>query len=383
MKRFFIFLLLLYFFIVYTTDAFATEDPLKTPNNIVGVHILFPTELDKAAELINSNGGDWGYVTIPIQSGDKNILKWQEFMTHAKQLHIIPIMRLATQGDYFNTSVWSKPTFANILDFANFLDSLDWPTKNRYILVYNEPNRADEWGGGANPQEYANILSYAVTAFKTKNPDFFIISAGLDNAAATTGTTFDQYTFLTKMNQAIPGIFNQLDGYGSHSYPNPAFSQPPLVNTSESIASFQYEMNLVSSFTTKQLPIFITETGWSRDHLSDATIASYLPIAFTSVWNDKRVVTVTPFLLLAGGGPFESFSLLKGDGGDTPESLAIKAIPKSKGAPTVNPSVLSAETILNLNSFPIKNFNQITGGKTPNPQFLSNIKALAKYLLHL
>ncbi|HVZ67767.1 MAG TPA: hypothetical protein VG917_05940, partial [Patescibacteria group bacterium] len=48
----------------------ASYDPTSKPNNIFGIHILFPTELDKAAKLVNTNGGDWGYVTIPIQYGD-------------------------------------------------------------------------------------------------------------------------------------------------------------------------------------------------------------------------------------------------------------------------------------------------------------------------
>ena len=105
----------------------------------------------------------------------------------------------------------------------------------------------------------------------------------MDNAAATTNTTYNEYTFLTKMNQAVPGIFNQIDGLGSHSYPNPAFAQPPSLISNESITSFRYESNLVDSVCSKQLPIFITETGWSRDSLTDVTIANYFPTAFAKV----------------------------------------------------------------------------------------------------
>src|SRR5437868_13182611 len=108
MKHAFIVLGAIILLLTQTPLAYAITDPLQMPNNIFGVHILFPAELDNAAKIINSNGGDWGYVTIPIQSGDKSINKWQEFMNHAKELHIIPILRLATEGDYFNTSVWRK-----------------------------------------------------------------------------------------------------------------------------------------------------------------------------------------------------------------------------------------------------------------------------------
>src|SRR3989344_2545451 len=146
-----ILLLLLLLFLLSPTVSYAIEDPLAVPNNKFGVHILFPDELKDARTLVNSENGDWGYVTIPIQATDKDIVKWQKFMDDAKELHLIPIVRLSTEGDYFNTNVWRKPTEADILDFANFLNSLNWPVKNRYITVFNEVNRANEWGGQVNP----------------------------------------------------------------------------------------------------------------------------------------------------------------------------------------------------------------------------------------
>src|SRR3989344_2503379 len=114
--------IIIFFFSTY--PAYAVENPLGVPNNKIGIHILFPEEIDQASSLINTNGGDWGYVTIPIQAIDKNLLKWQAFMDRAKTLHVIPIIRLATEGDYFNTKVWRKPTGEDVLDFANFLSSL-------------------------------------------------------------------------------------------------------------------------------------------------------------------------------------------------------------------------------------------------------------------
>ena len=191
------FLIILFCLIVsFPANSFAAYDPLSHPNNKIGMHVLFPTEIENVAKLVNTNGGQWGYILIPIQSGDKDIAKWQTFMNQASQLHLTPIIRLATQGDYFNTKVWRKPTETDVLDFANFLNSLSWPTKNRYIIIYNEVNRGDEWGGAANATEYANILSYATTVFKSINQDFYIISGGMDNAAPNKGTEYiNQYTY--------------------------------------------------------------------------------------------------------------------------------------------------------------------------------------------
>src|SRR3989344_3133908 len=127
-------LLFTIYYLLFTSAAHAIVDPISVPNNKFGVHILFTTELSEAARLVNSAGGDFGYVTIPIQSGDKDIEKWQKFMDSAKQNHVIPILRIATENYYFNTRVWRKPKYEDVLDFANFLDSLDWPTKNRYVV---------------------------------------------------------------------------------------------------------------------------------------------------------------------------------------------------------------------------------------------------------
>ena len=318
-------------------NAHAILDPESLANNKFGVHILFTTELSDAARLINSGGGDWGYVTIPIQAGDKDIEKWQKFMNEAKERHIIPIIRLATENYYFDTRVWRKPAYDDLLDFANFLNSLNWPVKNRYIVIFNEVNRGDEWEGSPDPGKYAEILSYAAKIFKSLNSDFFIISSGLDNAAANSNTSLDQYNFMIQMDRAVPGIFNKIDGLGSHSYPNPAFFIAPWIVTDKSISSFKFERNLAFELSGKKLPVFITETGWSRDKLPENQIALYFNYAFESVWNDEGVIAVTPFLLHAGTAPFSQFSLMN-DGDYNEISKTLQKIQKIKGKPVESPN---------------------------------------------
>ncbi|HEV2339874.1 MAG TPA: hypothetical protein VGT05_03870 [Patescibacteria group bacterium] len=379
MKKLFFLLFLLWFSLSFASQAFAIENPLSSPNNKVGIHILFTSELDDAAKLVNSNGGDWGYVTIPIQAGDKDLEKWQAFMDTCRSLHLIPIIRLATEGDYFNTQVWRKPDERDVLDFANFLNSLTWPTKNRYVIVFNEVNRGNEYGGTPSPSDYAQLLSYAVTVFKSRSPDFFIISAGLDNAAANTSETMNEYSFLQSMNSAVPGIFNQVDGLGSHSYPNPAFSQPPSIHTNESITSFLYERSFVSQFTSKTLPTFITETGWSDGAIDSTSIASYYQQAFSSVWNDPNVVAVTPFLLTAGAGPFADFSFLQPDGSPSAMYASLLSIPKIQGKPTVTQSVLSA-TVNDIH-LPIERFALAPTPPAISSYITQSMKVVAKWLL--
>ena len=371
--------------LLFTTKAHAIEYPLNKPNNKIGIHILFDHELIPAAKLINSNGGDWGYVTIPIQAGDKDRVKWQKFMDTAKQYHVIPIVRLATEGDYFNNQVWRKPTSYDVIDFANFLNSLDWPVKNRYVIMFNEVNRADEWGGEANPAEYAELLSFAVTTFKSKTPDFFVISAGLDNAAPSQIPKFyNQYDYLRKMDAAVPGIFTQIDGLSSHSYPNPGFAQAPNTTSLMGVGSFFHEKQLTKTLSRKDLPVFITETGWSSEAVSDNLQLTYYEQTLDTIWNDDSIVAITPFLLQGSGGPFQKFSLTDASGNFSKIYSLIQNLAKIKGLPTLPASVLAAETsnpATNPNP-PIRHF---TTKKNPYPDVPVDAVILYSYkwLMHL
>jgi len=337
---------LIFFLFFFPSQALALENPLSVPNNKFGIHILFPEEIPQASALVNSNGGSWGYITIPVQSTDRDLVKWQKFMDQANTYKVIPIVRIATENYYFNTKVWRRPNESDIVDFANFLSSLEWPTKNRYVTVFNEVNRGDEWGGDPNPEEYAKILSVTAIEFKARSDDFFIISAGLDNASVTIpGQSINQFEYLRRMHQAVPEVFSQIDGLSSHSYPNPAFAKPPTIQDQMSIASFRFEKDLVKRLSGKDLPIFITETGWSTNKVSENLLTSYYEYAFTHVWNDEKVVAVTPFILFAGGEPFGQFSFLKNGTEPTENHKAFSRLPKSKGAPIFPKTVLSQRVI--------------------------------------
>ncbi len=348
--------LLLTIVLLYPKQTQAVYDPLSVPNNKIGIHILFLDEINQAKDLVNS-GGDWGYVTVPIQAGDKDIKKWQGLMDEAKKLHVIPILRIATEGDYFKTTTWRKPEDADILDFANFLNSLEWPVKNRYVIIFNEVNRGDEWEGKADPFDYAKLLSYGVTVFKSKSQDFFVISSGMDNGAITDGKNYSEYDYFRLMNSAVPGIFNQIDGISSHSYPNPAFSQPPSINSTTSINSFSYELEAIESMSIKKLPVFITETGWDQELFSDKIVSDYFKEAINGAWSDQNIVAVTPFLLKANAGPFEKFSFTEKDGGKKEAFKMIEGLPKIKGKPELYPDKKVLGTSQVNKNIPVRDFS--------------------------
>lgn len=241
----------------------AITDPLSTPNNRFGVHLIqaTPDESSPAASLVNSNGGDWGYVTILIEQKDKNKDKWQAFFDDLRRRRLIPLVRLATEPE---GDKWKRPSMDDLSSWADFLNSLNWPTKNRYIIVYNEPNHGAEWGGVTDSRSYAQILNKAIDEFKKRSDDFFMLNAGFDASTPHEPPNYyDEISYLQEMNEEVPGIFNKLDGWVSHSYPNPGFVGHPNGVGRTSVRGWIWEQQILGSLgLSKILPIFITESGW-------------------------------------------------------------------------------------------------------------------------
>lgn len=330
------FLLVSSLYFLFPASSYAVEDPLGKPNNSMGIHILFPAELEEAAKLVNSSGGEWGYITIPIQIGDRDLEQWQKFMDDAKRLKLIPLIRLATEPDPLNTSVWRRPTDYDLVDFANFLNSLSWPTKNRYVILFNEVNRSDEWGGlSPNPSEYAEIVKYSDDVFKSRNPNFYLILGGMDAAAPNDYVKhMNGFTYLEELI-LDPEVIDSVDAFSSHSYPNPEFSAPPSETKKNNVVSYRYEYDMINDQREEKLPVFITETGWSDKTLPGSVISKYYTSTMRDIWGEDadKIVAITPFLLNSeGGGPFDHFSLLK-NGEEKVYYKTLVDMQKSKGEP--------------------------------------------------
>jgi hypothetical protein len=328
----------------------ALYDPLSKPNNFYGMHVLFDSELGETAELVNSNGGEWGYIMVPIQMGDYDLEKWQGFMNSASEKKMIPIVRLMTDPYWANTNVWRKPNTSDLIDMANFLNSLNWPIENRYIIVFNEMNRYDEWGGGApNPEEYVDILSKTVDIFKERSGDFYMIMGGLDNAAPDDGTKhMSVFTYLERMAQHNPDAFKKIDGFSSHSYPNPGFEQPPSQDAVMGTSTYKFEYEFISQVAGAPKPAFITETGWDNTKVSQETIAAYYKESFETIWGNDRdkIVAITPFLLRSHGG-FDQFAFVVNDQ-KTRYYDTVKELKKIKGEPQIKltPAIGGVQTEL-------------------------------------
>lgn len=353
--------------------------PIPSPKpaspNKLGVHLLlddgrnvWPTELWLPHMLHARQAvGEWGYVTELVRIDDLEPTRWQLFMDICTHLHLTPILRLATTYDN-EGGWWVAPqadeaggyrTVAAL--YADFAAALRWPTPDHHIIVGNEPNHGNEWGGRPDPAAYTRFLIDVADALHAADPGARVMNAGFDPFTPHTGDVpfsdglyyMDEETFLDQMCAADPDVFTRLDIWASHSYPtgpltdgpwqqeyradwlngaaNPNHLPPPPGVYNRGVNGYEWELFKLSSLGVQSLPVIITETGWRHAESADPdstdngrplpdseTVATYLDLALwgnggrypefpQSGWTpwlaDPRVVAVTPFAL--DGSPAE------------------------------------------------------------------------------
>lgn len=328
--------------------VFAQTTNAETPNNKFGIHLATTSEedLQDAAELVNSTGGDWGYVTVVLAEKDLDQHKWQMFFDQMRRFHLVPIVRLATS---LESSSWRRPSRDDVQKWVDFLDSLNWVVKNRYVVLFNEPNRADEWGGQVDAENYGEVAFEFARRLKEKNSDFFVMLAGLDAAAPQKMPDYEDEEFFLREILLSPqdewkDLFKYIDGWASHSYPNHGFVGSPYAEGRNSVRTYIWELGLLRFLGVKKnLPVFITETGWphaegksnQRNFYSEDEVAANLRVYFKALIGDSRILAITPFVLNYPDEPFDHFSWRKMGGGKDYyfQYETTRSLEKIKGSP--------------------------------------------------
>ncbi len=305
----------------------ATPRPPFSPTspNKMGVHLLLDDgrnqwpesvwreHLEAARQIV----GEWGYVTQLVRYDDLNVERWQKFMDICAELHLTPILRLATTRNYTTYDGlkylgWAAPrrdgdgTYRSTAQrYADFVSKLEWPTNQHFVIVGNEPNHGAEWGGGLpDPAGYARFLIDVADALHTKDEYAVVMNAGFDPYAPTTKRYpplayqefMDEETFLDQMVAAYPDVFLRIDVWASHSYPLGPFTQPPWEQTfqidvvnetsgddpinpnhqdppegifNRGVNGYEWELWKLSTYGVPPLPVMITETGWRHAETTD------------------------------------------------------------------------------------------------------------------
>ena len=289
-----------------------------------GVHILQPSEITQAKDFLrdDANQDEWHYVTIPLTLNDlTKISDWQKFFTLAQQEKIIPIIRLATR---FENEAWQIPTRRDITNLFTFLNQFEWPTNDRYVIAFNEVNHAAEWGGSLDPVSYAGTLEFVASWAHSENKGYVVLPAAMDLAANSSVATREAFTYLDQMYQANPAVFDVVDVWNSHSYPNPGFSSAPTYSAKNSVRGFLHELAWLKQRIGRDYETFITETGWVNTPQTSRWLTQYYLYSLQHVWSHPQVKGVTPFLLKGDPGPFSQFGFIDQNNQPTALYTAVK-----------------------------------------------------------
>ena len=302
------------------------EAPLAhAQGEVLGIHLLSPAELPQAQKLLETKENIDHFVTLPLTFDDLNYAsRWQKFLDEAHDAHIKPLIRLTTR---FENGAWVVPTQADIVRYATFLSSLVWKDDQLTVILFNEPNHANEWGNRLDPEEYARIADFATDWFKTEPKKYIVLPAGLDLSANNSSGTMEEFVYWKRALAERPEFVEKLDGWTSHSYPNPGFSSNPWKTDKGSLRGYQHELLFLTTYTKKEFPVYITETGWNTYQLSNWEVQRYYEVAYKQIWSiDGRIKAVTPFLLQGAPGTFAPFSFLDAHGNPTKSYDVYKSL---------------------------------------------------------
>lgn len=333
MKKILFIFFTLSFWLIFNKSILASQ-------NIFGLHLTQTSDIDSAKDIINSNGGDWGWTTIVVSLNNLDQKTWQDFFDKCRKYHLIPIMRLATYGE---GDSWKRPTTSDIDNLSNFLNSLNWPTKQQYVILFNEPNHAQEWGGEVDVKSFIDMSIYTSKKLKELNPNFYILSGALDLAAPDTGDEHKSAkTFYQEIWSYNPDYFSHLDGIASHSYPNHGFIGTPKDTGQHSIQGYKWEIEFLKKLgVSKNIPIFITETGWphkeginKRNNFYTTTTTAKFLLDSYNLWSkDPQIKAITPFIYNYPNEPFDHFSWLDSNEKLYPSYQGLIDYPKIKNTP--------------------------------------------------
>ncbi|MEL6525791.1 MAG: hypothetical protein AAFQ07_08790 [Chloroflexota bacterium] len=355
---------LLVVFIGMSVQAwFVSQDIQANAIGKMGVHLLLDDGRNRwdtnlwaehmayAGDITSENG----IAVQVIRSNDLDPTRWQVFMDLANEHSLTPVLRLATTFDNDN-GWWLAPepdadgSYAQWGEnYATFINSLEWHSDSKHVILLNETNNGHEWGGVPDPAAYANFVVDVSNVLRREVEGIVILNGAFDlNLPNTNGEVFpdsnvqliDANSYMDAMEVAQPNVFARFDIWNSHPYalnirahPNEQVYgfdfmngasdttvAPPEGIYNRGINGYLWERWKLEQlgYNVADWSVMLTETGWRHsdpvdptsadsapDYPSPEQVAEYYRLAFNGgedttfiAWNDDaRVIAVAPFAL--------------------------------------------------------------------------------------
>ncbi|MFQ5611957.1 MAG: beta-galactosidase [Anaerolineae bacterium] len=256
------------------------QQTVVTVNPKMGIHTRLTDEVEpwkirRTLEMVREMGATWivEYFPWAYHEPASGFFDWTHsdlVIDHANRQGLTVIARLGFVPD------WARPSesASSLLppdrynDFGDFVYAFVERYRGRvdYIIIWNEPNLALEWGfQPIDPEGYTRLLSVAYRRAKEANPAVQVLGGALAPTLAPPGSDWgmNDLVYLQRMYDA--GAAQVMDGLAVHAYgwvyPADDPPDPDVVNFRRA----ELLRQVMEENGHSRAPIFITEGGWN-DH---------------------------------------------------------------------------------------------------------------------
>jgi hypothetical protein len=272
--------------LILTTSTPASGVPLgpqqhvETINPKLGIHTRLTDEVEarkikRTLEMVREMGASWIVEYFPWSYLEPvpGIYDWTHadlVVNHANRQGLTVIARLGLVPE------WARPrdSASSYLspdrygDFGDFVYAFVDHFKGRvsYIIIWNEPNLAMEWGfQPISPESYTGLLKIAYQRAKGANPEVEVLAGALAPTLAPPGSEWgmDDLAYLRGMYAAGAGDYFDILAAHAYGWVYPADDPPDPAVVNFRRTELLHQVMVEHGDADK--PIMITEGGWN-DH---------------------------------------------------------------------------------------------------------------------
>ena len=256
------------------------QQTVVTGNPKIGIHTRLtdevePQKIKQTLEMVRQMGAPWIVEYFPWAYSEPlpGVYDWTHadlVVDHANRQGLTVIARLGLVPE------WARPadsatSYLAVQDypaFASFVGAFVEHFRGRvdYIIIWNEPNLALEWGfQPISPEDYVLMLRQCYQAAKAANPQVQVLAGALAPTLAPAGSEWgmDDLVYLRRVYAA--GAADTFDILAVHAY---GWVYPADFPPDPRVVDFR-RTELLRRVMVEEgdsdKPIFITEGGWN-DH---------------------------------------------------------------------------------------------------------------------
>lgn len=256
------------------------QQTVVTANPKLGFHTRLtdevePWKIKRSLQMVREAGAPWivEYFPWAYYEPEKGRFDWTHadlVVDHAAAQGLTVIARLGF------VPVWARPegvettfTYIDAETYADFGDYVaafveHFRGRVRYVLIWNEPNLAAEWGNRPpDPAAYTELLKIAYARAKQADPSVIVLAPALAPTLAPPGNPWamEDLAFLQAVYDA--GAAPYFDALAAHTYGwgFPADDPPAADKVNFRRVELLRPIMVANGDGAKE--IYITETGWN------------------------------------------------------------------------------------------------------------------------